>query len=64
MSLGFVFQGCGFVSRAFGESHELCSPASLALSRDLTWAPPSQGFEAGAHLSASEIDVVHEKVQM
>lgn len=52
--------------RAFGESPglQLCSPASLAPSRDLTRAPPSQGFEAGARLSASEIDVVHEKVQM
>lgn len=54
------------LTRAFGESPglQLCSPASLALSRDLPRTPPSQGFEAGAHLSASEIDVVHEKVQM
>lgn len=43
---------------------QLCSLAFLALSGDLTRAPPSQGFEAGARLSASEIDVVHEKVQM
>lgn len=39
-------------------------PASLPLSGDLPRAPPPHGFKAGAHLSASEIDVVHEKVQM
>ncbi|ELK01957.1 Glutamate receptor, ionotropic kainate 3 [Pteropus alecto] len=38
-------------------------PASLSLSGDLTWASPSRGFEAGTYLSASEIDVVHEKAQ-
>lgn len=32
-------------------------PASLSLSGDLTWASPSHGFEAGAYLSVSEIDV-------
>jgi len=66
LSLGSVSQGCDFVTRAFDESLvlQLCSPASPALSRDLTRAPPSQGSEAGAHLSASEIDVVHETVQV
>lgn len=42
----------------------ICLPVSLPLSGDLTGAPPSHGFKAGAHLSVSKIDVVHEKVQM
>ncbi|EHH14612.1 hypothetical protein EGK_00568 [Macaca mulatta] len=33
------------------------------IKEDLTWAPPSHDFRAGTHLSASKIDVVHEKAQ-